>query len=119
MRKKSTKIVIMVLAAVLMLSFTSTAFAANFATVRNGSNGNHVIMCQWLLYTDLSGVPLSTVDGISGSTTTGNIKKYQSLHGLNSDGICGSGTWGSMSGHMYSRATAPISYTLGCGRQTS
>ena len=63
------------------------------STIRKGSQGSDVRDCQQLL-TD-SGYATS-VDGIFGSGTEAQVKKFQSAAGLSADGIVGSHTWAAL-----------------------
>ena len=63
----------------------ATEFKPQPPTIRKGSKGDAVKHLQLKL-----GV---TVDGDFGSKTEEALKKYQSAHGLVSDGICGPQTW--------------------------
>ena len=59
-------------------------------TIRKGDTGSDVQECQRLL--TASGFPC-TADGIFGSGTESQVKKFQAATGLTSDGIVGSNTW--------------------------
>lgn len=60
------------------------------ATVRRGSTGPDVVLCQDELR--VHGYPC-TVDGIFGSGTEANVKAFQADNGLAADGIVGPATW--------------------------
>lgn len=61
-------------------------------TLRQGSRGGWVKELQTLLNYHSVGCNL-TVDGIMGQNTVRELIKYQGLHGLVKDGICGKLTW--------------------------
>jgi len=63
------------------------------ATIRNGSSGSDVRECQSLLTE--AGYP-TAVDGIFGSGTEAQVKKFQGANGLVADGIVGTATWGAL-----------------------
>jgi peptidoglycan hydrolase-like protein with peptidoglycan-binding domain len=65
-------------------------------------NGYNVMAIQSALST--AGIP-TTVDGIYGAQTTGNVRIYQTRNGLTVDGIVGPQTWGSMSAFI---TAAPV-----------
>lgn len=65
--------------------------AKRMNTVKNGTKGTHVAMCQGALnYLGKYGL---TVDGISGAKTVAAIKDFQKKNNLSADGICGQKTW--------------------------
>lgn len=65
------------------------------ATIRKGSTGSDVVLCQQ----DLTkhGYPC-TADGIFGPNTEKQVKAFQSANGLIADGIVGPNTWGALEG---------------------
>lgn len=63
------------------------------STIRKGSRGSDVILCQDSL--TKKGYPC-TADGIFGSGTEATVKEFQGANGLVSDGIVGNGTWGKL-----------------------
>jgi ABC-type oligopeptide transport system substrate-binding subunit len=71
--RKIRKILIFMIVVMLVLSFTTTAFAVP-GTVKNGSTGNKVLLCQWIIYTDFDSLSETFVDGICGPNTTSKIK---------------------------------------------
>ena len=60
------------------------------STIRKGSRGSDVTLCQESL--TKQGYPC-TADGIFGSGTEAKVKQFQSAHGLVADGIVGNATW--------------------------
>jgi len=63
------------------------------STIRKGSRGSDVILCQDSL--TKHGYPCDA-DGIFGSGTDAKVKSFQKDNGLVVDGIVGSGTWGKL-----------------------
>jgi len=63
------------------------------STIRKGSRGSDVILCQDSL--TKKGYPC-TADGIFGSGTESKVKRFQAASGLVADGIVGNGTWGKL-----------------------
>jgi peptidoglycan hydrolase-like protein with peptidoglycan-binding domain len=63
------------------------------STIRLGSRGSDVILCQ----DSLTGHGFAcSADGIFGSGTEAQVKAFQSTNGLVSDGIVGQSTWGKL-----------------------
>lgn len=60
------------------------------STIRKGSRGSDVTLCQESL--TKQGYPC-TADGIFGSGTEATVKQFQSASGLVADGIVGNATW--------------------------
>ena len=60
------------------------------STIRKGSRGSDVVLCQDCL--TQHGFPCDA-DGIFGSGTESKVKQFQEFCGLTADGIVGSGTW--------------------------
>ncbi|MFJ4572626.1 peptidoglycan-binding protein [Streptomyces sp. NPDC088846] len=67
------------------LSFTA------YATQRSGSTGAQVRAVQQLL--GEQGHPVGAVDGSFGAATQSAVTAYQSVHGLDADGVVGASTW--------------------------
>lgn len=63
------------------------------STIRKGSRGSDVTLCQESL--TKHGYPCGA-DGIFGSGTEAKVKEFQSANGLVADGIVGRGTWGKL-----------------------
>ena len=67
--------------------------------LRQGSTGKAVREIQYYLFllsAYYNSIPQIAFDGIFGAGTTAAVKAYQSLFGLNSDGIVGPATWNSI-----------------------
>ena len=65
----------------------------NFPTVKKGSEGKSVVLCQCLL-TDLGfSVGSAGIDGIAGGDTVRGIRAFQKHYKLTVDGVCGNQTW--------------------------
>lgn len=73
--------------------FTDITASANYVGRGCRNSRNEVKMCQMLLNT--YGYDLD-VDGKCGSATISAIRRFQSSHGLDNDGICGYDTWCSL-----------------------
>lgn len=63
------------------------------STIRKGSRGSDVVLCQDSL--TQKGFPC-TADGIFGSGTEAKVKAFQAANGLVADGIVGQQTWASL-----------------------
>ena len=63
------------------------------STIRKGSRGSDVILCQDSL--TQKGYPCEA-DGIFGSGTESKVKQFQAASGLIADGIVGNATWGKL-----------------------
>jgi peptidoglycan hydrolase-like protein with peptidoglycan-binding domain len=63
------------------------------STLRRGSKGPDVVQLQNLLNSKLSPSPQLSADGDFGKGTEAAVRKFQSLHKLESDGVVGSATW--------------------------
>lgn len=64
--------------------------------VRKGSEGASVSLAQTLLNAAIDAGLL--VDGVCGTCTVKEIKTYQTLHGLDADGVIGTKTWSALLG---------------------
>ena len=60
-------------------------------TLRIGSIGIYVVMLQTGL--QAAGIYKGNIDGIYGTYTAEAVKKWQKMHGLKVDGVCGKNTW--------------------------
>lgn len=69
-------------------------FQPSGANATRTFNGYNVQAIQNAL--NVAGIP-TTIDGIYGPQTTGNVRAYQSRYGLTVDGVVGPQTWGHMS----------------------
>lgn len=65
-----------------------------YPTVRYGTRGVYVMILQDALNT--LGYNAGNIDGIFGNNTLNATRSYQRANGLSSDGICGCGTWSSI-----------------------
>lgn len=63
------------------------------STIRVGSRGSDVVLCQDSL--TQKGYPCEA-DGIFGKGTESKVKQFQSASGLIADGIVGNATWGKL-----------------------
>lgn len=62
-------------------------------TIRKGSNGVAVQICQRLLIAAGLALPKYGIDGDFGTETETALRKFQKGRGLTADGICGPKTW--------------------------
>ena len=68
-------------------------FEIELSLLKRGSKGVQVITLQHLLIKEGYSLGDYGIDGDFGSATEKAVKKYQSKHGLDSDGIVGLLTW--------------------------
>lgn len=93
------------LAMVMMLSFATTALAADayyewelaFDQQSNGSNNDQVLVIQRVLQQRGYGI---TVDGIFGDNTENAVEAFQRSADLDDDGIVGPDTWDALQAQL-------------------
>ena len=88
MRKRITFILTLVLAFTTL--FSTSASAATYPTLKNGSKGTEVKYLQMNL--NGTGFNCGSADGTYGSKTTSAVKAFQKAYGLSADGIAGKNT---------------------------
>lgn len=86
-----SRLIALLLAAVMYLTFPMLCYATEHSTVRYGSSGDEVKTLQTMLNTVQSAG--LTVDGQFGSNTLSAVKTFQNDYGLTADGIVGKNTW--------------------------
>ena len=89
---------ILVMLGLLLLLGSSAVLAAAFP-VRQGSRGETVREVQQQLIDD--GYLNDAADGVCGPHTVAAIKAFQKARGLETDGVCGRGTYRALMGHDY------------------
>lgn len=111
--KKPTRIIVLVIAVIMVISVASTAFAVDWSYFPQkgqadvGTSYASVKEIQHFMNKNM-GNSLSC-DGKFGSATGNAVKNFQRNVGLSADGVCGRNTWSKISARVKYSTRLPVS----------
>lgn len=106
---RATRIVLVLLLAVLGLAVASPSYAATYPTLSTGSTGANVTSLQHLL---TSRGYATAADGDYGSGTESAVRAFQGAAGLGADGVAGPATFGALVSTVREGSSGPTVQAL-------